>query len=128
MKSKAFMCGTLIAVSLYGADDFNSELSHFTGGAVLAGGATAIVNHYYPEYRDERGMIGFTISTAAVLVDQSIQYAEHGNARGQLLDTIAHVAGSALGAFITDKYLLTPVIQNTKSEGEYVGVSLRRAF
>ncbi|MBV5320931.1 MAG: hypothetical protein JZU62_04535 [Sulfuricurvum sp.] len=128
MNIKTLLVSSLIVTSLNSAEDFNSEFSHFVGGALLAGGATAIVDHYYPEDRSDRGTIGFVISTAAVLVDQSIQYAEYGNIRGQLLDTAAHIAGSALGAFITDEYFLSPVIQNSKSEGEYIGVSLRHAF
>lgn len=128
MKLKLLFAAALFSANLYGAEDFNSELSHFSGGAVLAGGVSAIVDHYYPEYRADRRTIGFGVSTLAALVDQSIQYAEHGNARGQLLDTAAHIAGSALGAYITDEFLLSPVIQNSPSEGDYVGVSLQRSF
>lgn len=128
MKYKAFVVSTLMAVSLYSAEDFNSEMSHFVGGTVLAGGVTAIVDHYYPEYRSDRGMIGFGISSAIGFLDQSIQLVEYHNAKGQLLDLAAHVAGSALGACITDLYILSPVIQDSRSEGKYVGVSLRRSF
>ncbi|HEX5329048.1 hypothetical protein [Sulfuricurvum sp.] len=128
MKLKAFVFSTLMAVSLFSAEDFNSEMSHFVGGTVLAGGITAIVDHYYPEHRDDRGMIGFEISSAIALVDQTIQFVEYHNAKGQLLDLAAHVAGSALGACITDLYILSPVIHNSASEGKYIGVSLRRTF
>lgn len=128
MKLQLFLISSLMSLSVYGAEDFNSEFSHFAGGAVLAGGVSAIVDHYYPEYRADRRNIGFGVSTLAVLVDQSIQYAEHGNARGQLLDTAAHIAGSALGAYVTDEYLLTPIIKDSSSEGKYVGLALQRTF
>jgi hypothetical protein len=128
MKWKVLICGTLMVVSLNANESMSSEISHFVGGTVMAGGITAIVDHYYPEYRDERGMIGFEISSAAVIVEQSLEFAFNGNAKGQLLDAAAHIAGSALGACITDQYILSPVIKNSASEGTYVGVSLRRDF
>lgn len=128
MKAKALFIGALMTVSLHGAEDFNSEFSHFTGGAVLAGGVTALIDSYYPEYRSERGMIGFGVSAFAALVDQSIQYAEHGNGRGQILDGIAHIAGSALGAYLTDGYFLSPVMYESPKEGTFVGLTFRSSF
>lgn len=117
-----------IGMSLYANESVNSEMSHFIGGGVMAGGITAIVDHYYPENRSERGIIGFKISSAAVLVEQSIEFAFNGNARGQLLDAAAHIAGSALGAYVTDGYLLTPIIKDSSNEGKYVGLALRHTF
>ena len=73
MKVKALIIGALVTVSLHGAEDFNSEFSHFTGGAVLAGGVTALVDSYYPEYRSERGRIGFEISSAVIIVEQTVE-------------------------------------------------------
>lgn len=128
MKSKIFLFNIVLTVSLGANESVNSEMSHFVGGTVMAGGITAVVDHYYPEYRNERGMIGFEISSVAVLVEQSIEFAFHGNAKGQLLDATAHIAGSALGAYVTDKYLLTPIIKDSLSEGKYVGVTLQYTF
>jgi hypothetical protein len=73
-------------------------------------------------------MIGFEVSSIAIVAEQGIEYAMHGNARGQLLDAASHIAGSALGAYVADEFLLTPVIQNSPTEGNYVGVSLQRSF
>ncbi|MCI4406660.1 MAG: hypothetical protein JHC35_05140 [Sulfuricurvum sp.] len=129
MKLKFLVASSLIAVSTLGANDsFNSEFSHFAGGAVMAGGITAVVDRFYPEYRSDRGMIGFEVSSIAIVAEQGIEYAMHGNARGQLLDAASHIAGSALGAYVADEFLLTPVIQNSPTEGNYVGVSLQRSF
>lgn len=128
MKLKALVMSGVMLSSLYGADDINSEFSHFTGGAVIAGGITAVVDSFYPEYRADRGMIGFGISSAIGLLDQTIQYAEHGRAGGQLLDTAAHIAGAALGAWVTDQYILSPVIMESASEGKYIGLNVRHAF
>lgn len=128
MKLKMLIIGSLMVSSLYGADDINSEMSHFTGGVVLASGITAVVDSFYPEYRADRGLIGFGISSAVALVDQTIQYAEYGRARGQLLDAAAHIAGSALGAWVTDKYILSPVIIDSASEGKYIGLNVQHTF
>lgn len=129
MRWKLMLVTNLCIFSVLQAnEDLSSEFSHFAGGAVLAGGATAIVDHYYPEYRSDREIIGFGISAIAVLVDQSIQYAEYGNMRGQLLDTAAHLVGSALGAWITDGYILSPVIQNSPTEGKYLGMNFHYSF
>jgi hypothetical protein len=129
MKLKFLVASSLIAVSTLGANDsFNSEFSHFAGGAVMAGGITAVVDRFYPEYRSDRGMIGFEVSSIAIVAEQGIEYAMHGNARGQLLDAASHIAGSALGAYVTDQYLLSPVVQNSASEGKYIGFNLQHTF
>ena len=113
---------TLLLSNAQADNSFGSEFSHFVGGAVMAGGITAVVDSYYPEYKADRGMIGFGISSVAIAAEQTIEYALRGNARGQLLDIISHVAGSALGAWVTDKYILSPVVQNSASEGKYIGL------
>lgn len=73
-------------------------------------------------------MIGFLFSSAAIIVEQGIEVALHGNAKGQALDTISHIAGSALGAFVTDQYILSPVVNNSSAEGKYVGLALQHSF
>jgi hypothetical protein len=109
-------------------DSFNSEISHFIGGSVAAGGVTAIVDHYYPEYSENRAMIGFGISSLGMIIAEGIQIAQDGNSRGQMLDIASHIAGSAFGAFVTDKYILSPVIKNSPTEGKSVGFKLERPF
>jgi hypothetical protein len=120
--------GLIVATALNANDGFNSEFSHFAGGAVMAGGITAVVDSFYPEYRSDRGMIGFGISSAAIVAEQGLEYALHGNGRGQLLDAASHIAGSALGAYVTDQYILSPVMQNSASEGKYIGLNLQHTF
>lgn len=109
-------------------DSFNSEISHFIGGSVAAGGITAIVDHYYPEYSENRGMIGFGVSSLVMIVVEGINIAQDGNAQGQMLDIASHIAGSAFGAFVTDKYILSPVIRNSPTEGKSVGFKVERSF
>ncbi|MDX9900022.1 MAG: hypothetical protein RBT22_00835 [Aliarcobacter sp.] len=128
MNIKIFIISACSVLVLQASDSANSEASHFVGGAVMAGGITAVVDQYYPEYKSDRGMIGFGISSIAVLAEQSIEYAINGNARGQLLDAASHIVGSALGAFITDRYILLPVLKDSTRDGKYVGLSVQHSF
>lgn len=116
------------ASSVSANDSLNSEMSHVIGGAVMAGGITAVVDRYYPEYKENRGMIGFGISSASMIVFESINMALGANVKGQLLDIASHVAGSAFGAFVTDQYILSPVVNNSAAEGKYVGLALKHTF
>ena len=116
------------AGSVSANDSLSSEMSHVIGGAVMAGGITAVVDSYYPEYKADRGMIGFEISSVAMILESAVEFAIRGDARGQTLDAIAHIAGSALGAFVTDQYILSPVVNNSAAEGKYVGLALQHSF
>lgn len=123
-----FIYAIMMSVQLHATETWSSEGSHFLGAALLSGGATAVVNQF-DEYKQDRKMIGFGISTIYGIVDQSIQYIENGNAGGQLLDLGAHILGSAVGAWLTDEYILSPVvIDNSKTEGKYVGVTMNYTF
>ncbi|MCX6072757.1 MAG: hypothetical protein NTY39_00350 [Campylobacterales bacterium] len=120
------VCMSVCSVSAN--DGFNSEISHFIGGTVMAGGITAIVDSYYPKYKEDRGMIGFWISSASIVVEQGIEVALHGDAKGQLMDTVSHIAGSALGAYVTDQFILAPVVSDSKAQGTFVGLNLQHSF
>jgi len=109
-------------------ESFNSEISHVIGGAVMAGGITAVVDNYYPEYKADRGMIGFGISSATIIAFESVTIALNGDAKGQLLDVASHIAGSAFGAFVTDKFILAPVLTNSAIEGKVVGLNIKYSF
>jgi len=123
------MCSILLSTQLHANTDLDSEMSHALGGVVMAGGGiTAIVDHYYPEYADNRGMIGFGISSLATLIYQAIEISKYGDTRGQIIDAASHIAGSALGAFITDKYILSPVIKESPGGGKSVGIKVTHSF
>jgi hypothetical protein len=127
-KYSLWIGGMALMTQLEANDSFNSEISHVIGGAVMAGGITAVIDRYYPEYRENRGMIGFGLSSAAIIAFESVYSAFHGDIRGQLLDVASHTAGSAVGAFVTDRYILSPVVQNSPTEGKYVGLVMKRTF
>jgi hypothetical protein len=114
----------LMMSNVHATDSFNSEASHFIFGAALAGGITAVVDHWFPEQREYRGWWGFGISSVGAALESLYEYNINGNGRNQAIDAASHIAGSALGAYVTDQYILEPVIKNSASEGRYIGVNL----
>lgn len=122
---KLILCVVLCTTILTANESFNSEISHFGGGVVIAGALTAIGDHFYPE---DRAMFGFGVSSVGFVIEEIVVTAKHGNLLGNLLDIAAHTAGSALGAVITDKYLLTPVVSQNEINGNYVGIYARIPF
>ncbi|MFT6985340.1 MAG: hypothetical protein ACJAT7_001149 [Psychromonas sp.] len=106
-----------------GSMNVNSQLSHAFGGAITAGALVAISDNYWPEY--DRAWMGFTISTVAGGLSQYYEYARGTNDfRNAFADTLAHALGSAIGAYVTDRYILLPVISKTDTE-TYMGVSIQ---
>lgn len=116
--------GMLITTNVHATDSFGSEMSHFVFGAVAAGGITWVVDEYFPAHRENRGWIGFGISSVGAALESLYSYNVNGNARNQTLDAVYHIAGSALGAYVTDEYILAPVISSSAGEGRYVGLNL----
>jgi hypothetical protein len=76
----------LITSNVYATDSFNSEASHFIFGAFAAGGITWVVDKYYPEYQENRGWIGFGISSVGAVLESAYEYKINGNGRNQAID------------------------------------------
>lgn len=116
----ALMSVMLVAKTAYAYDGFTSEVSHATGGAVLAGSITTL-------YKDSenRAWIGFGVSSAFSVLAETRQYVTDRKvkASSSLLDASSHILGSALGAWVTDQYLLMPVLNKS-----YTGVVIQRQF
>lgn len=94
----------LLSASVQANDSFNSELSHFAGGAAIGAGFTAVADHY--GYREHRGWIGFGISTGIGVVGELASR----NGDFSALDAGVNALGAALGAFATDRWILAPVV------------------
>ncbi|WP_220493749.1 hypothetical protein [Shewanella sp. SG41-4] len=106
-----------------GSISFNSEISHAFGGAVTAGAIVAISDDFWPNY--DRAWMGFTISTVVGSISQYYEYAQGENDfRNAFADALSHALGSAIGAYVTDKYILLPVIHTTDKE-TYMGLSIQ---
>ena len=125
---KMFIISLLVMTQLEANNSVGSEMSHVIGGVVMAAGITAVVDQYYPEYQKERGMIGFGVSSAVIVLEQAVEVALHGDASGQALDALAHIAGSALGAYVTDEYVLSPIISHSAIEGNIIGLNFQASF
>ena len=94
----------LLSASAQANDSFNSELSHFAGGAAMGAGFTAVADHY--GYREHRGWIGFGISTGIGVVGELASR----NGDFSALDAGINALGAALGAFATDRWILAPLV------------------
>ncbi|MCJ7765072.1 MAG: hypothetical protein MUP09_03945 [Thiovulaceae bacterium] len=125
MKGQIMLVASMLLMTrLYANDGFSSEFGHKVGGAITASGIKTAVDYYYPQYQADRGMIGFSINSAAIVLERSVKYALHRDARGQLLDAASHVACEAIGNWASGQYiLLSPVIRE-----EYFGVGLQYPF
>ena len=100
-------------------DGFTSELSHAAGGAIIAGAITKLV-----EDSPNRVLIGVGASSAVSFLVESRQVlSKDAKVSSSLLDFGSHTLGSFVGAWVSDKYLLTPVI--TRS---YSGVAIYKQF
>jgi len=65
---------------------FNSEMSHVVGEAVAGGAVTYIVDQYFPEYAEQRALLGFAIPSIVYAVIEGYHIAQDGNVKGQMLD------------------------------------------
>jgi len=121
--------GALIVTGLQANDSVASELSHVGGGMVLAGLGTAVTDRYFPEYRAERGWIGFWSATLIAGIVSGIEYAQdRDDASGELLDFASGVAGAAIGSFVTDRFILAPVVHTAPDGSRDVGLNAAYRF
>ena len=128
--NKAFwiLCGYLLLTTPALAAGINvpGELSHVAGGALIAGGVTATVaDKYWPEHRS---MIGFTVSTVVILAGEGIQMGQGEEFSSSLLDIASHTIGAMIGATITDRYLLLPVVERDNAGNAKVGMIMKGSF
>lgn len=103
-----------------------SQLSHAAGGAIIASAVTATAaDKYWPEHR---GLIGFTVSTAAVIVGEGYEMAKGEKFSSSLQDALAHAIGAMIGATITDKFILAPVVERDAAGSRKIGIVMQRYF
>lgn len=110
------------------ADTINvpGESAHLAGGAAISGIATAIADRYWPEHR---ALIGFSVGTASGIIGEGIDRATNGEEFSSMLQDVAFTAlGAAIGAFITDKYILMPVIKRDQDNGTSLGLAVQHTF
>ncbi len=118
---KKWVCAliVLIAGNCHAHDGITSELGHAATGAVLAGMVVGVFSE-----SEHRAWIGFTVSTAAIVISEGSSVARGAaTTHSSLLDVAWHTAGAALGAWITDRYILIPTVNKS-----FVGVTVLHPF
>ena len=100
-------------------DSLNSELSHVAGGAAMGAGFTYLAD-YYGE-KEHRGWIGFGTAAGIGVLGEAIELAS-GNGEFSALDAGSNALGAAIGAFVTDQWVLMPVVN---SRDHYIGLTGR---
>jgi hypothetical protein len=128
IKKQIFFCIVLLFATQAFADTINvpGESAHVAGGAAISGIATAIADKYWPEHR---ALIGFSVGTASGIIGEGIDRASNGEAFSSMLQDVAFTTlGAAIGAFITDKYILMPVIKRDQADGTSLGLAIQHSF
>ncbi len=110
-----------------GSSSLNSELSHVAGGGAFTVGISLLTEKYWPEQNST--WVGFTVSSAFGILSQYYEY-DHGTntASEAALDALSHVVGSAIGAYISEEYLITPEISPEPDGGTSLGIALHFDF
>jgi uncharacterized protein YfiM (DUF2279 family) len=108
-------------------ESFASEFSHFVAGGVVAGTVTAIADHY--EVPD-RAWVGFGVTVGISFVAEAVQVISVGSSQvgPSALDFFSNMAGAAIGAWVTDQYILQPVVTRDAAGHTTVGVVFRKSF
>jgi hypothetical protein len=112
--------GACFATQASATDNIKSETSHAVFGALVAGAFTWGASYKWPEHR---ALVGFGASASFGVLTEAV--AKNGFSA---LDAGAHALGAAIGAVVTDEYLLAPVIKREGGHTSYVGVMLVKTF
>lgn len=105
----------------------SSELSHVASGALIAGAAAWVADRRGAE---DRRWTGFATSVALSGVIEGVQIATNGRHQvgPSTLDFVANLAGAAIGAWASDRWLLQPVLGRDAQGRQVVGAVLRLGF
>lgn len=101
----------------------SSELSHVAGATVVSGGITFLADKY-SAHKEQRAWIGFGVSSLFFTVVELYD----GNTYDNRLDIASDIVGSAVGAFVTDKWILKPVVKRENSGSSYIGLETKFTF
>lgn len=125
----AFFIFLLISLNTQaqGNSSFNSEIGHFAGGVFSAGVIVVIVDRYFPEQNS--AWVGFALNSAVYSLIEYRQYHLGDNsASDALLDASSHALGAAIGAYLTDKYIITPTVALEANNSFYTGINIAVNF
>ena len=124
MKSIAAVLMTFLLSNVAFADN---EWKHAAVGVAVGSAGTAIADRYWPE---NRALVGFAAGVAVGVLGEVVDRG-HGwgkwDGRDSARDVVATAIGSAIGALVTDRWILMPVVKRT-SQYEYYGLVGQRRF
>ena len=121
MKKIALLAlGLALARPAFATDSLNSELSHAGGGLILGVAATALANEVAPRHR---ALIGFGTSVAIGIALEANE-----KSKFSWLDAGAHIVGAAIGAYLTDGFILSPVVSRDGDGEKRVGLKAGMRF
>ena len=122
--------GISLTSNVGATDSFNSEFSHATAGAVVAGVSTAVADRFWPE---NRALVGFGVGVAGGVMGELFD--GHGRTtwegRHSTLDVLSTAIGAGIGAWGTDRFILRPVVKREQvgpSPSHYYGVVGQYSF
>jgi hypothetical protein len=103
----AFFIFLLISLNtqVQGNSSFNSEMGPFAGGPFSAAATVVIVGKYFPEQNSP--WVGFALNSA---VDALLEYRQYQLGDNCASDALLDASSHALGAYLTDKYIITPTV------------------
>lgn len=113
--------------SSHANESFGSEFSHLVAGAAIASAATVVADHYGVE---QRAWVGFGTSVGISFVLEAVQIAANGSSQvgPSALDFGANLVGAAFGAWVTDRFVLQPVVSKDASGHVRAGVAMKLPF
>ena len=117
------LSGLLTGSVVEANDSVNSELSHFTGNAVIASVVSVVVHKYWPQVK-KPARTGFIVSASEAVAGEAAEYATGG--KFSLLDVAAGTVGAAAGAYVTDKWYIAPRLNTQKGETTVGLVAIHR--
>lgn len=117
----AFLAACLFAPTAAATDSATNQLARTAGGIATGAFATIIADRM--EVR-ERGWAGFFASSTIGVGVAAAQSGGSGSGRTSSFGSnlVSHVVGSAIGAFVTDGFLLRPVVSRDFGGRDAVGV------
>ena len=112
--------GACFAAKASANDNIKSEMSHAMFGGVVAGAVTWGASNRWPEHR---ALVGFGAAASLGVITEATS--KNGFSA---LDAGSNALGAAIGAVVTDRYLLAPVIKREAGHTSYMGVTFVNAF
>ena len=112
---------TLLSIQASADNLGPDKRAHFIGGIFTGGVATAAADRFWPEHRLLAGILLGTLPGLGIEIADSTNDA--GFSTGDLL---ADFTGALIGAFVTDTWILKPVVSG--GPNQFVGLEFNQDF